>query len=271
MTDPVASPVIAVDDLRVRYPGASTDAVAGLSFEVHAGEVFGFLGPNGSGKSTTQRVLTRLLRRFSGTVNVLGRPLDGWGAEYYERIGVGFEQPAAFGRLTGRENLIAFARLYRRPTLAAAELLDAVALAEAADRPVRTYSKGMRVRLDLARALIHQPDLIFLDEPTSGLDPVQARAVQALVKAQADEGHTVFLTTHDMTAAQRLCDRVAFLHTGRIVALGTPEELMRTVSETGRSDAGRSDAGGSGAHGPDAHGPDAGLDDVFVAVTGRSK
>lgn len=219
-------PVIAVRDLRVRYPGTEVDAVAGLSFEVEQGEVFGFLGPNGSGKSTTQRVLTRLLRRFRGDVEVFGRPVGRWGADYYDRIGVGFEQPAAFARLTGRENLEAFAGLHRRPTLPVDGLLAALALDDAADRQVRTYSKGMRVRLDLARALLHTPDLLFFDEPTSGLDPAQARAVHSLIRDQAQAGRTVFLTTHDMTAAHKLCDRVAFVVSGRIAAIGSPRELM---------------------------------------------
>lgn len=220
------SAAVTVEDLRVRYRGATADAVAGVTFHVTTGEVFGLLGPNGSGKSTTQRVLTRLLRSFSGRVEVLGRTLTGWGADYYERIGVGFEQPAAFTRLTGRENLHAFARLHRRPTRDVDELLAALGLDAAADRQVRTWSKGMRVRLDLARALLHHPDLLFLDEPTSGLDPVQRGAVHDLIRATAAEGTTVLLTTHDMDAAERLCDRVAFLSRGRLAALGTPHDLL---------------------------------------------
>jgi fluoroquinolone transport system ATP-binding protein len=283
-------PVIGVRDLRVRYPGAPDDALAGISFTVEAGQVFGFLGPNGSGKSTTQNVLTRLLRRFLGEAEVLGRPLAAWGADYYERIGVSFEQPAVFGRLTGRENLEAFASLHRRPTLPVGPLLDSLGLGEAADRQARTYSKGMRVRLDLARALLHGPDLLFLDEPTSGLDPVQARAVHRLVREQAATGRTVFLTTHDMAAAQMLCDRVAFVTQGRIATVGSPRELMLGAGRPGllveyRDGAGtRRERFGLEALAGDArlhdllrrgavetvHTDEASLADVFASVTGRS-
>jgi fluoroquinolone transport system ATP-binding protein len=215
---------LAVEDLRVRYPGSAGDAVAGIGFAVAAGEVFGLLGPNGAGKSTTQRVLTGQHRDFTGSVSVLGAPVSSWGRRLYERIGVGFELPAAFPKLTVRENLAAFAALYRRP-MSPAEAIDAVGLGEAADRRAATLSKGMRMRLNLARALLHRPDVLFLDEPTSGLDPANAAAVRAVIRAQADQGRTVFLTTHDMPAVEELCTRVAFLRAGRIVAIDTPRNL----------------------------------------------
>jgi fluoroquinolone transport system ATP-binding protein len=217
--------VILVDDLRVRYPGAARDAVRGISFEVRPGEIFGLLGPNGAGKSTTQHVLTGQLRGYRGRAEVLGGPVAGWGAGLYERIGVGFELPAAFPKLTARQNLAAFARLYRQPTLNPVEALDLVGLASAADQRVTTFSKGMRMRLNLARALLHRPELLFLDEPTSGLDPGHAAAVHQVIRAQAAAGRTVFLTTHDMVTVEELCDRVAFLLDGRIAAIGTPRAL----------------------------------------------
>ncbi|WP_245665950.1 ABC transporter ATP-binding protein [Actinoplanes subtropicus] len=216
--------VLTVADLRVRYPGSARDAVAGIGFTVRAGEVFGLLGPNGAGKSTTQRVLTGQHRDFTGSVSVLGRPVASWGRRLYERIGVGFELPAYFPKLTVRENLAAFAALYRTPS-SPDQALDLVGLADAADRRAAALSKGMKMRLNLARAVLHRPDVLFLDEPTSGLDPANAAAVRAVIRAQADDGRTVFLTTHDMPAVEELCARVAFLRAGRIVAIDTPRNL----------------------------------------------
>ncbi|MUL42844.1 ABC transporter ATP-binding protein [Streptomonospora sp. PA3] len=226
-------PVIDAADLRVRYRGAESDAVAGMTFTVASGEVFGFLGPSGAGKSTVQRVLTRLLRGYGGSASVFGRPLHAWGAEYYERIGVGFELPAAFGKLTAAENLAAVARLYRRPALPVGELLDLVDLGAVADRRVDGFSKGMRMRLNLARALIHRPDLLFLDEPTGGQDPVHAAALREVIRDQARRGATVFLTTHDMATADRLCDRVAFVVGGRIAAVDSPRAFKLRYGRPG--------------------------------------
>ncbi|NKY98868.1 ABC transporter ATP-binding protein [Nocardiopsis alborubida] len=217
--------VITVEDLLVRYPNADRPAVAGMSFSVARGEVFGFLGPSGAGKSTTQKVLTRLLRRYEGEVRVLGQPLRDRGADYFERVGVGFELPAGFGKLTARENLAAFASLYRGPVEDPGELLARVDLADAADRRVDDLSKGMRMRLNLARALVNRPELLFLDEPTSGQDPVRSALLREVIREAADRGCTVFLTTHDMVTADLLCDRVAFVAGGRIAAVDTPRDF----------------------------------------------
>ena len=217
--------VVRVDGLRVRYPGAARDAVAGIDFAVSAGEVFGLLGPNGAGKSTTQRVLTGQHLRYAGDVEVLGERVATWGPAMYERIGVGFELPAYFPKLTARENLAAFGALYRRPPQRPEEVLAAVGLADVADQRAATFSKGMKMRLNLARAMMHRPDVLFLDEPTSGLDPANAADVRAVIRAQADAGTTVFLTTHDMPAVEELCTRVAFMRDGAIVAIDTPRNL----------------------------------------------
>lgn len=217
-----AGPVIDVRDLVVRYRGAPAPAVQGMSFTVQAGEVFGFLGPSGAGKSTVQKVLTRLLRRYDGRVRVLGRSLHEHGRGFYERIGVGFELPAHIGRLTARENLAAFAALYRGPVEDPGRLLEAVDLAEAADQRVTGFSKGMMMRLNLARALVNRPELLFVDEPTSGQDPVRAERIRQILRDQARQGRTVFLTTHDMATADALCDRVAFVVRGRIAAVDSP-------------------------------------------------
>jgi fluoroquinolone transport system ATP-binding protein len=168
-------PIIEVNGLRVTYPGSTTPAVNGVSFHVAAGEIFGFLGPNGAGKSTTQRVLTRQLRTFGGIVRVLDRDLRAWDEAFFEHIGVGFELPARYPRLTVLENLVAFAGLYRRPTENPARLLERFGLLEAADRPAGSLSKGMQMRLNLARAMLPRPEILFLDEPTSALIPSTPR------------------------------------------------------------------------------------------------
>ncbi|GAA3455848.1 ABC transporter ATP-binding protein [Dactylosporangium matsuzakiense] len=216
---------IEAEQLRIRYPHSPHDVVTGIDLAVAPGEVFGLLGPNGAGKSTTQRVLTGRHREFGGRAAVLGRPVGDYGRDLYERIGVGFELPAYFPRLTARENLAAFARLFRRPTMTPAEALAAVGLEHAADQRASTFSKGMKMRLNLARAILHRPDVLFLDEPTSGLDPVSAAGVRAVIRAQADAGRTVLLTTHDMPAVEELCTRVAFMRAGSIVAVDTPRNL----------------------------------------------
>jgi len=218
-------PVIKVEGLRVQYPGASRLALDDVSFEVRAGEVFGLLGPNGAGKSTAQRVLTGQLTGYQGRAEVLGQPVPAWGAELYRRIGVAFELPAYYPKLTARENLAAFAGLYRGRTLDPDEALALVGLAGAADQRAATLSKGMKMRLNLARALLHRPRVLFLDEPTAGLDPGHARQIHQLVRERAADGCTVLLTSHDMVTVEEVCDRVAFLFEGRVRALDTPRAL----------------------------------------------
>ncbi len=217
--------VVDVRGLQVTYPGAAGPAVDGISFTIAQGEIFGFLGPSGAGKSTTQRVLCRLLPRYGGSVTAFGRSLRDWGPDYAEHIGVAFELPASYGKLTARENLQAFAALYSGPCEEPGALLDILGLGDVADRRTATFSKGMGLRLNLARALLHRPALLLLDEPTSGLDPVTSAQVQAIVRERAAAGAAVFLTTHDMACAAALCDRVAFLAGGRIAAYDTPRDL----------------------------------------------
>jgi fluoroquinolone transport system ATP-binding protein len=280
---------IAVHGLRVRYPGAAADAVAGIDLSVAPGEVFGLLGPNGAGKSTTQHVLTGQLRRFTGEASVLGRPVRDWGADLYRRIGVGFELPAYFSRLTAQENLAAFAALHGRGVEPPERVLATVGLTDAADRRVATFSKGMKMRLNLARAILHRPEVLFLDEPTSGLDPATVAQVRSIIRAQGDAGRTVFLTTHDMPTVEQLCDRVAFLHRGRVVATDSPRNLRvaygrRAVVIEHTDVAGRLLR--SEFAGPDdptllallasgrvqtIHTREAPLADVFIALTGVSR
>jgi len=221
----MTAPVIDVAALHYTYPGAGRAAVRDLQFAVTEGEIFGFLGPSGAGKTTTQQILIGLVRGWRGTVRLLGTDRRAWGRELYDRIGVSFELPAGYTRLTVREDLQHFAMLHGTPPRGHDELLSAVGLAEVADSPVGALSKGMRIRLNLARALLHQPQLLFLDEPTGGLDPVTARSIRELIVRERDRGATVFLTTHDMVTADTLCDRVAFVVDGHIAACDEPRVL----------------------------------------------
>ena len=223
--------VIRVEGLTFTYPKAARPAVRGMDFSVGCGEIFGFLGPSGAGKSTTQKLLIGLLRGHGGRATVWGRdPLE-WGADYYQRIGVSFELPNHYQKLTGLENLRFFASLYDQPTADPMVLLESVGLAEDAHTRVSKYSKGMAMRLTFARALINEPELLFLDEPTSGLDPVNARTVKDIILGLKARGRAIFLTTHDMSTADELCDRVAIVVDGAIAALDTPAELKLARSQ----------------------------------------
>ena len=217
--------------LTFAYPGAREAAVKDLQFAVEQGEVFGFLGPNGAGKSTTQKVLTGLLRNYCGEVRVFEREVRDWGSELYERVGVGFELPVHYSRLTGRENLDYFASLYEGDTEDSDHLLEQVDLLEQADVRVGRFSKGMRVRLSFARAILCRPQLLFLDEPTTGLDPVSGRRIKDLILQHREGGTTVFLSTHDMALADEICDRVAFLVDGRVALVDAPGELKVRYGE----------------------------------------
>lgn len=219
--------MITVDNLTFTYPRANQPAVTGLSFQIEPGEVFGFLGPSGAGKTTTQNVLIRLLSGYEGHVNVMGRELSTWRSEYYEHIGVSFELPNHYLKLTARENLEYFGSLYQADAMDPDEVLRMVALEDSADVRVAEFSKGMKNRLNLARSMIHRPKLWFLDEPTAGLDPVNARRVKNIVKQRQESGTTTFLTTHDMTAADELCDRVAFIVGGELRVIDAPLALKR--------------------------------------------
>ena len=208
--------MIKVQNLNFTYPKTEQPALHHLNFEIKSGEIFGFLGPSGAGKSTTQKILIGLLNSFQGSVEIMGKAVTAWGSDYYERIGVAFEQPNHFLKLTALENLNYFAALYSRPTCKPLDLLQAVWLEEDAHLQVGQFSKGMKNRLTVARALLNNPDLLFLDEPTSGLDPVNARSIKDLIQRQKEAGKTVFLTTHNMAVADELCDRVAILVDGDI-------------------------------------------------------
>ena len=226
----MSTPVIQISSLTRRF--GETSAVDHLTLDVHAGEIFGFLGHNGAGKTTTIRLLHGILEPTSGSAKVLGLDSQTEGSAVRARTGVLTETPSLDERLTARDNLSFYADLYNIPHSAVSErvnsLLTEFELAERADEKVGGYSKGMKQRLALARALLHKPDVLFLDEPTTALDPVAARHVNTLVETLARrEGCTVFLCTHNLVEAQKLCDRVAVMQHGKLVAWGTPSELTR--------------------------------------------
>lgn len=279
-----------VRNLSFTYPGRTTPAVNDISFDVEPGEIFGFLGPSGAGKSTTQRILIGMLKGYQGDVRVLGRNLKDWGANYYEHIGVSFELPKHYQKLTALENLNFFRSLYSGGTEDPYTLLELVGLAEDANVRVAQFSKGMQMRLNVARALLNRPELLFLDEPTSGMDPANARRIKDLIREQKVAGRTVFLTTHNMTVADELCDRVGFIVDGRIAAIDAPRSLKlrqgtRQVrveycvnSHTGHAEFALDGLGQNEAflallqHNriETIHTQEATLEDVFLQVTGRS-
>ena len=207
-----------------------TEAVQEVTFEVSKGELFGLLGPNGAGKTTTVKMLSTLLLPTSGTITILGLDILRDTMEVRKRIGFTFGGARGlYGRLTAVENLRYFAELYAmEPALTRKripELLELVNLLDRGNEKVETYSSGMQQRLHLARALLHDPELIFLDEPTVGIDPVGARELRATIKELKSRGKTILLTTHYMAEADELCDRIAIINKGRIIAMDTPAAM----------------------------------------------
>src|SRR5579872_5966595 len=244
---PEAPSAIEIRDLRkvyiskrgvLRRHKVENVALAGIDLTIGRGELFGLLGPNGAGKTTTTKVLTTLLLPTSGTARVLGLDVVRHTGELRRRIGFVFGgDRGLYWRLSGYDNLRYFADLYRIPPSVSRrripELLGQLGLAGREHDKVEGYSRGMKQRLHLARGLLNDPEVLFLDEPTIGLDPVGARDLRALVRGLADAGKTIFLTTHYMFEADAICDRVAVITKGRIVAHGTPESLKAGVAGVG--------------------------------------
>jgi ABC-2 type transport system ATP-binding protein len=219
-----------------RRRGLEVEAVRGVSFAIEEGELFGLLGPNGAGKTTTIKMLITLLIPTSGSARVLGRDVVTEARWVRERIGYVFGgDRGLYERLSALDNLRYFAELYgvepRRQKARIGELLELVGLAGRERERVEGYSRGMRQRLHIARGLLHDPPVVFLDEPTIGVDPVGARELRATIASLTASGKTVLLTTHYMFEADALCDRIAVIAKGRIVAEGTPRELKGRVSE----------------------------------------
>lgn len=218
-----------------RQKKKSVLAVEDISFDIAKGELFGLLGPNGAGKTTTVKMLTTILLPTAGDARILGFDLRKDTQEIRKRIGFTFGGARGlYGRLTARDNLRYFAELYAlEPGLSKQridEMLAMVGLSERSDDRVETFSSGMQQRLHLARALLHDPEVIFLDEPTVGIDPVGARELRQTIKNLRQAGKTIMLTTHYMAEAEELCDRIAIVNKGLIVAMDTPSNLRRGIS-----------------------------------------
>lgn len=224
--------MIQVKSLYHDYGGKGRFSVSDVSFTVERGEIFGFLGPSGAGKSTVQNIMTGLLQLQRGEIAYDGVPIGKVGAKFFNRIGVSFEHPNLYTRLSGYENLYYFARLFDVPTEDPLKMLDSVGLRVDAHKKAGQYSKGMRQRLVFARSLVNNPEILFLDEPTSGLDPSTALGIKEMIKERQKHGCTILLTTHNMFLADELCDRVAFLDEGKIVAMDTPRSLKLQYGES---------------------------------------
>ncbi len=278
-----------IQNLEFIYPKAEKKAVNNVSFHIQKGEIFGLLGPNGAGKSTTQKVIIGLLKGYSGNVDLLGKNLNNWRSDLYEHIGVCFESPNHYQKLTAFENLELFSSFYRNKTVDPHELLQMVDLDKDADQRVSSFSKGMKTKLNFARALLNNPQMLFLDEPTTGLDPVSARQIKNIILEKKKEGASIFLTTHNMTDADELCDRVGFMIDGTLALIESPKDLklrhgkkLVKVEYLNNGDLAReeftlTDLGSNNAflsllnsgRVQTIHTEEATLDDVFIKVTGR--
>ena len=279
--------MIEVSNLTFSY-GKGKQALQGLDFTVKDGEIFGFLGPNGSGKSTTQKILTGILKGHGGQVALFGKDINAAHTqEFFQKIGVLFEFPYLYTNLSAVDNLRYFASFYpREQRRNIDEILEKLELPQDfRKKPVSSYSKGMRQRVSMARALISNPSLLFLDEPTSGLDPSGAVLFRKIIEEERQKGTTVFLTTHNMMDADLLCDRVAFISNGQLVALDTPKNLKELNSnrcivvdylyqgkrETAILEAPELENGIAFAHDEiiSVHSQEPTLEDVFIRYTGR--
>jgi ABC-2 type transport system ATP-binding protein len=255
----MGGPAVLAEGLVKRYTGreGTVEAVRGVDLKVRAGEIFGFLGPNGAGKSTTVRMLTTLLTITSGRAEVAGVDVGRRPDDARRKIGVALQEAGLDKRQTGRELLVLHGRLFGLDGTAAKEradeLLTLVDLQDAADRVIKGYSGGMERRLDLAAALVHEPEVLFLDEPTTGLDPASRLTIWDEMRRINGRGTTVFLTTQYLEEADQLCERLAIIDGGLIVREGTPRELKADLHER---------RGG---------GDEPTLQDVFLDATGRTR
>lgn len=279
--------MIEVSNLTFSY-GKEKQALRGLDFTVKDGEIFGFLGPNGSGKSTTQKILTGILKGHGGQVALFGTDITAAHTqEFFQKIGVLFEFPYLYTNLSAVDNLRYFASFFpKEQRRDIDEILEKLEFPQDfRKKPVSSYSKGMRQRASMARALISNPKLLFLDEPTSGLDPSGAVLFRKIIEEERQKGTTVFLTTHNMMDADLLCDRVAFISSGQLVALDTPKNLKEQNSnrrivvdylyqrkrKAATLEAPELESGIPFAHDEiiSIHSQEPTLEDVFIRYTGR--
>jgi fluoroquinolone transport system ATP-binding protein len=223
--------MIEVKNLTFSYRHDGVNQVDGISFTVKPGETFGFLGPNGAGKSTTQKILIGLLPMQQGEAIVCDTDVRKYTSSFFNNIGVSFEFPNAYKRLTALENMKYYASLFDVPTEDPMKLLALVGLESSANKKVSEFSKGMLQRLTMARSMLNDSKVWFLDEPLSGLDPQTSLKIKEVIKQEKAKGRTIFLTTHDMNVADELCDRVAFINQGILVAVDTPRNLKLRYGE----------------------------------------
>jgi len=218
--------MIKVKNLQFKYQKSKKEVIHKIDFTINKGEIFGFLGPSGAGKTTTQRILIGLLKGYRGSVEIMGKERKNWNNDFFENIGVAFDFPNLYIKLTAKENLELMSSYYSKETKNIDALLDRVGLFEDRNKKVESFSKGMKMRLNFIRSLLHNPQILFFDEPTSGLDPGNARIIKDMILELKKEGKTIFMTTHNMTVAEQLCERVAFIVDGNIPVIDSPKELM---------------------------------------------
>lgn len=223
--------MIEVKNLSHSYTNDDKKAIEDISFKVKKGEIFGFLGPSGAGKSTTQGVLTGLLKKQVGVATVAGFDVSKMDKAMFNKIGVSFEQSNVYSKLTAKENLEFYSKLFDVETKDANELLKLVGLEGKENDRAGSFSKGMKHRLTFARSMINNPEIWFLDEPTTGLDPAIAAKIKSIIKEEKEKGTTIFLTTHNMHIAEELCDRVAFIVDGKITVIDSPKNLKMKYGE----------------------------------------
>lgn len=282
--------MIQVNELNFTYKKSLKQAIRNMNFEIREGEIFGFLGPSGAGKTTMQRLIIGLLRNYDGHIKIMGKERSSWGKDFYEEVGVAFDFPNLYLKLTAVENLKLIGAYYKNNSQDVKVLLHRVGLLPDIDTRVENFSKGMKMRLNFVRSIMHDPRLMFFDEPTSGLDPVNAHIIKEMILEQKKEHKTVFLTTHNMTLAEQLCDRVAFVVDGEIVVADSPRNLM---IEHGKRIVRVEYNDGSGSkmqefdmagladnpafmhllkqnHLDTIHSAEASLEDIFIKLTGRN-
>lgn len=218
--------MIDIKNLNFTYQKSKKHAVKDTTFSINKGEIFGFLGPSGAGKTTTQRLIIGLLKGYSGCIHIMGKERKDWDKSFFEHIGVAFDFPNLYLKLTAWENMKLISSYYQKQPKDLCLLFDQVGLLKDKDQKVESFSKGMKMRLNFIRSIMHDPNIMFFDEPTSGLDPVNAKIIKDTILSMKAQGKTIFLTTHNMTVAEQLCDRVAFINEGIISAIDSPKNLM---------------------------------------------